>query len=69
MYSKEKQLLALMFNCKVDDLKKRMNLSDEELDYFVSKLNCLKENNRKSGTADIGRQSLRLDKLLNSLIY
>ena len=66
MYSKEKQLLALMFNCKVDDLKKERNLSDEELNKIMSKLSCLKNDKLKYKNNDIGRQSLRLNKLLNS---
>ncbi len=66
MYSKEKQLLALMFNCKVDDLKKERNLSDEELNKLMSKLSCLKNDKLKCKNNDIGRQSLRLNKLLNS---
>lgn len=66
MYSKEKQLLALILNCKVEELESKMNLSDEELNKLIIKLSCLKNENTKCKDNDIGRQSLRLNKLLNS---
>ena len=66
MYSKEKQLLALILNCSVDNLEKKMNLSSEELNKLMSKLSCLKKDNLKCKNNDIGRQSLKLNKLLNS---
>lgn len=66
MYSKEKQLLALILNCNVEDLESEKKLSDEELNKLISKLSCLKNESIKCKDTDTGRQSLRLNKLLNN---
>ena len=67
MYSREKYALAELLHCNVAELSKELKLSDKEINQLVSRLSSISIKNKKCH--DIGRQSLRLNKMLNSILY